>query len=102
MSSTMSGGSNGRDQSNRITVAEWQAALEQAMRRSEHVGGITATELAASLGVSIATARSRLRLAAGCGLIRCVGRRPEERIDGQRKLVPVYQLVRATRRKGTR
>lgn len=75
--------------SERITLDEWRAAMEQAMEAEP--AGLTVYELAQGLGVNERVVRERLRRLSGEGRL-SVSRKRAVSIDGASRWVPVYSI----------
>ena len=74
-----------------ITRDEWLAEFERVMRPRRSDPGLTAWELADSLGIPQSRAQRMLKLAHRQGRLIC-GRKPCIATDGRAIMVPCYQL----------
>jgi len=79
-----------------ITVPEWQRALSELFQEAE---GFAARDAARAWGVSMDTARQRIRRMIDAGKARVIGHKHVVGIDGIRRPVPAYALTE--RRKKT-
>lgn len=74
-----------------IDITEWIAAIAEAeSSTASPVRGVSAEELAAAMGCSIALARKRLSVEIGVGRWSCVGSKEGTTTDGRRCHTPLY------------
>ena len=82
-----------------INMDEWWAELQRVMK-TQAPEGFTSVEAADGWGVSIYSARERIRVGVRRGHIEFVGHRPVTRIDGRADRAPVYRFVKQKKERG--
>jgi DNA-binding transcriptional regulator LsrR (DeoR family) len=83
-----------------ITHDDIAQALSEALEAAQASGdgtidysqGMSMSEIAHHLDVSLSRARRRVRIAIGNGVVECTGRQPRPNIAGEMNAVPVYRV----------
>lgn len=80
-----------------MSVEEWNAAFEEAVKKGTTGGGMTMREIAAATGMPETAVKTGLRRVYAAGRLVC-RKEPRPCIDGAMRMVPVYAI--AAKREG--